>query len=134
VTPEDLEVVRGAYDAFARGDVDALTDRFLHPEVEWRTTPQVPFRGTYRGLEEVLRGMEEWTGPFDEITTEVEEMIDTGDQVVVRHRMRGRGSDSGVEVDLVLWQVVSVRDGKLVRMYDYLTREEALEAAAQLQG
>jgi hypothetical protein len=37
-------------------------------------------------------------------------------------------------VDLALFQVVAVRDGQLIRMHDYTTREEALEAAAQLRA
>ena len=47
--------------------------------------------------------------------------------------MRGRGRDSGVEVDLAIYQVVAVRDGQLTRMHDYATRGEALEAAAELR-
>jgi uncharacterized protein len=129
--PEDLAVVRGAYDAFARGDLEELRT-FLAPDIEWRTTPEVPFMGNYSGLDEFLRGMGEWTGAFEGITTEVEEMIDAGENVIVRHRMRGRGRDSGVEVDLEICQVVAVRDGKLIRMHDYSTREEALQAVAQL--
>jgi ketosteroid isomerase-like protein len=134
VSPEDLEVVRRAYEAFARGDIDGLLEHFVTPDVEWRTTPQVMFGGTHRGVDEMRDRMADWTGPFEEFTTEVEEMIDAGVHVVVCHRMRGRGRDSGVEVDLRLWQVVSVRDGKLVRMHDYSSRAEALAAAAQLQG
>lgn len=128
MTPEDLDTVRRAYDAFARGDRDALQE-LLSPDIEWRTTPDVPFLGNYRGLDQFLAALNEWTEPFDELTTTVEEMIDTGDRVVVRHRMRGRGTDSGVEVDLVLWQVVSVRDGRLATMHDFATREDAMEAA-----
>jgi uncharacterized protein len=133
VSPGDLDVVRAAYEAFARGDMAALTKR-LHPEIEWRTTPEVPFMGNYAGLDEFLRGMEEWTSAFEDVTTRVVEMIDAGENVIVHHRMRGRGRDSGVEVDLAIYQVVAVRDGQLVRMHDYTSREEALEAAAQLQG
>ena len=117
-----------AYEAFARGDLDAL-QQLLSPDIEWRTTPDVPFLGNYRGIDEFLRAMAEWTEPFDELTTTVEEMIDTGDRVVVRHRMRGRGTDSGVETDLVLWQVVTVGNGQLTRMHDFATREDALAAA-----
>ena len=130
---DDLAVVRGAYEAFGRADLDALMP-LLHPEIEWRTTAQVPFEGTYRGIDQFLRGMSEWTEPFDDFTTAVEEITDVGEQALVRHRMRGRGRDSGVEVDLVLWQLVSVRDGQLVAMRDYTSREQALEAADQLQG
>jgi ketosteroid isomerase-like protein len=133
MSPEDLETVRLAYDAFARGDLETLTT-FLAADIEWRTTPDVPFLGTYSGLDDFLRGMDEWTGAFEEVTTEVEEMIDAGENVIVHHRMRGRGRDSGAEVDLAIYQVVTVRDGKLTRMHDYLTREEALEAAAQRQA
>ena len=124
--------MRRAYDAFARGDLETLRT-FLGPDIEWRTTPEVPFMGNYSGLDEFLRGMDEWTSAFDEVTTEVEEMIDAGENVIVHHRMRGRGRDSGVAVDLVLFQVVAVRDGQLTRMHDYGTRDEALQAAAQLK-
>jgi ketosteroid isomerase-like protein len=133
MSPEDLETVRRAYDAFARGDLETLRT-FLAPDIEWRTTPDVPFMGNYAGIEAFLRGMGEWTSAFEDVTTEIEEMIDAGENVIVRHRMRGRGRDSGVEVDLAIYQVVAVRDGKLTRMHDYSTREEALAAAAQLQG
>ena len=133
MSPEDLETVRRAYDAFAGGDLETLTT-FLAPDIEWRTTPEVPFMGNYSGLDEFMRGMDEWTSAFDDVTTEIEEMIDTGENVIVHHRMRGRGRDSGVEVDLAIFQVVAVRDGQLVRMHDFGTRDDALEAAAQLQG
>jgi ketosteroid isomerase-like protein len=129
VSPEDLDTVRRAYDAFARGDL-AVLQEMLAPDIEWRTTPDVPFLGNYRGIDEFLGAMNEWTEPFDELTTTVEEIIDTGERAVVRHRMRGRGTDSGAETDLVLWQVVSVRDGKLATMYDFNNPEEALAAAA----
>jgi ketosteroid isomerase-like protein len=133
MSPEDLEVVHRAYDAFARGDLETLRT-FLAPDIEWRTTPEVPFMGNYVGLDEFLRGMDEWTSAFDEVTTQVEEMIDAGESVIVHHRMRARGRDSGVEVDLAIFQVVAVRNAQLVRMYDYSTREAALEAAAQLEA
>ena len=133
MSPEDLETVRRAYDAFAGGDLETLTT-FLAPDIEWRTTPEVPFMGNYSGLDEFMRGMDEWTSAFDDVTTEIKEMIDAGENVIVHHRMRGRGRDSGVEVDLAIFQVVAVRDGQLVRMHDFGTRDDALEAAAQLQG
>jgi ketosteroid isomerase-like protein len=127
VTPEDLDTVRQAFDAFAAADIERL-HAFLAPDIEWRTTPDVPFRGTYRGLDEFLRGMSEWADSFDGLTTTVEEMIDAGDRVVVRHRMRARGIDSGVEVDLRLWQVISVRAGRIATMHDYNSRDDALAA------
>ena len=49
---EDLETVRLAYDAFAAGDFEKLRT-FLAPDIEWRTTPEVPFMGNYVGLNRV---------------------------------------------------------------------------------
>ena len=94
MSPDDLAAVRDAYDAFGRGDMDAL-EKLLHPDIEWT------------------------------------ESFDAGEHVPVSHRMHGRGRDSGAEVDLAIWQVVSVRDGKLVRMYDFMDREEALAEAGR---
>jgi ketosteroid isomerase-like protein len=93
MSPEDLETVRRAYDAFAGGDLEKLRT-FLAPDIEWRTTPEVPFMGNYMGLDEFLRGMDEWTSAFEDVTTEVKEMIDAGDNVIVCHRMHGRGRGS----------------------------------------
>jgi len=42
----------------------------------------------------------------------------------------GRGSTSGVEVEMRNWQVITVRDGKVVRYRVFTTRQEALDAAA----
>jgi uncharacterized protein len=129
VKADDLDTVRRAYDAFARGDL-AVLQELLSADIEWRTTPDVPFLGNYRGIDQFLAALNEWTEPFDELTTTVEEIIDAGDCAIVRHRMRGRGTDSGAEVDLVLWQVVTVANGQLTRMHDFQTREEAFAAAS----
>jgi ketosteroid isomerase-like protein len=131
---EDLELVRSAYEAFARADTDALRNRFLAPDVEWHTPPEIPFEGPHRGVDDVCGLIEEWIAPFDRFTTVLEEVIDAGNRVIVRHRMCGKGRESGVDVDMTVSQVVTVRDGKVIRMDDFWTREEALEAVRQLQG
>jgi ketosteroid isomerase-like protein len=128
MSQENVETVRSGYEAFARGDLDGLRDGFWAAEIEWHTVSGVPFEGIYRGADEVRRGIEDWTGMFDEFTTVVEEMIDAGDRVIACHRMRGKGRESGVEIDTRLVQVVTVRGGKQVRIDDYWTRDEALEA------
>ena len=57
-----------------------------------------------------------------------EEFADTGDQVVVTVRFRARGRGSGIEVDARLYDVFTLRDGKIVRMDQFAERSEALEA------
>jgi hypothetical protein len=57
------------------------------------------------------------------------EFTDLGDAIVVKTRLvaRGRGSDVRVEADEtdVFW----FREGKIVRIQGFATKEEALEAA-----
>ena len=59
----------------------------------------------------------------------VQELIDAGEQVIVRGDERGRGRTSGVEVE---WAgnagVWTIRDGKIIRVAWFASREEALEA------
>lgn len=47
---------------------------------------------------------------------------------VTRHR--GRGRESGIEVDFEIFYVQRDRDGKLARPEMFLNRKQALEAAA----
>jgi ketosteroid isomerase-like protein len=58
-----------------------------------------------------------------------ESPVHGGDRVVVTLHFKGRGKGSGVEVDARSHQVHTLRDGKLIRLDEYLDRDEALEAA-----
>jgi ketosteroid isomerase-like protein len=49
--------------------------------------------------------------------------------VFVAARFRASGRASGVEVDTCLYEVYTVRDGKVLRIDEYAHRAEALEAA-----
>jgi ketosteroid isomerase-like protein len=56
-------------------------------------------------------------------------MRDGTDSVVACLHLTGRGKASGVEVDLRIYGHFKVRDGKIVYLYEYADRSEALEAA-----
>jgi hypothetical protein len=66
---------------------------------------------------------------FDDLHSEVHELIDTGDRVFGSFTVHGRGKHSGAETS---WDVVSVwtvRDGRVVRWQGFTDRDPALEAA-----
>ena len=54
-----------------------------------------------------------------------------GDRVVVTVRFRARGRGSGIEVDARLYDLFTLRDGKIVRMDQFAEQSEALEAVGQ---
>ena len=56
-------------------------------------------------------------------------MKDHADSVVACLHLTGRGKMSGVEVDLRVYMHYKLRDGKIVYLYEYADRDEALEAA-----
>ena len=52
MSQEDVAVVQSAYEAFRRGDVQAIF-ALLHPEIEIYQSEWVPWGGKYKGHEEV---------------------------------------------------------------------------------
>jgi ketosteroid isomerase-like protein len=128
MSQENVEIVRSAFEAFNRRDWDAA-GRDLAPDVEFTTPPRGPNAGTYRGRDELRGFWQELFTAFDAWTSESEEFIESGDQVVVivKTRMRPRGSSAEIENrNGSLW---TIRNGMVVSMRIFATPEDALEAA-----
>jgi ketosteroid isomerase-like protein len=123
MSQENVEVVRSLFAVLDRNDWGAALGLF-DPEVEWSST-----EGTFRGLEGVVSSVAEWLEPWEEHLIEAEEFAEAGDQVLAVVRLTGRGAGSGMEIDQRFFQVYAVRNGKIIRMVEFVTRNEALEAA-----
>jgi ketosteroid isomerase-like protein len=65
----------------------------------------------------------------EEPETTVEEVIGSGDHVVVIACFRGRGRGSGVTVAQRLYEVYTLRNGRVLRVDEFTDRDQALEAA-----
>jgi|SRR5215211_1021881 len=131
MSQENVENIRRAYAAFARGDVDAVLE-FLDQEVDWH--PAIaPIMGveTLRGRETVKRFLtRDLFEGFDRFRAEPLSVEDlSSDYVLVMVRYAGRGENSGIELDQTFATLFEMRDGLAVTMRDYSTRAEALEAA-----
>jgi ketosteroid isomerase-like protein len=70
----------------------------------------------------------QWQERFVDFRGEAQEYIDAGEYVIVPMRMRGRLRESDAEVVLDEVYVGKIRDGRLVEVREYRTREEALKA------
>ncbi|HZA90234.1 MAG TPA: nuclear transport factor 2 family protein [Solirubrobacterales bacterium] len=130
MSQENVEIVRRAYVALTRGDAEVLRDlappdftvdfsrRRVDPFVLRRDEMLAFFIGQSR---------ETWEGwP----TYEPKELIDAGDVVVAFIRTSARGKLSGVEVDALVWNVWTFRDGKPIKFtYFGEDRAAALQAA-----
>jgi ketosteroid isomerase-like protein len=86
--------------------------------------------GPILGRDAMRRYYGEWYELFDDLVAVVEEVIDARDGVIVTVlHVSGRAKASGAPVDMRVANVYTIRDGRIVRGREYLTREEALKAA-----
>jgi ketosteroid isomerase-like protein len=138
MSQENVEIVRGVYDAVARRDaanVLALYDADV--EVDGSRLPE----SAMTGLPHLLRGHEglrkitrEWNEAWEYAEDHCEELIDAGGEHVISVvTRRGRGLASGVEVETRRGGVWTIRDGKVVRTVWFPSVEEALEAVGLSQ-
>jgi ketosteroid isomerase-like protein len=126
---ENVEIVRAAYEAVNRGDLDAAVAN-IAPDMEYVASGAVPgAAGTYLGPEGVKRFVAGLWEEFDEPRAQIRDVIGAEDRVLVSATARGRGKLSGVETRWDTWQLWTLRDGKLVRGQGFTSREEALAAA-----
>jgi ketosteroid isomerase-like protein len=126
MSQENVEIVRHAYEQFARGDFSVWAD--LPDEFEFVTSSEVPDAGTYRG-EAAIRWMTAWVESFEGHTIEATEIIDAGDKVFVALLQRGRPRGSQTVLEGRWWAVMTLRGGEIVRSEVFPERAPALEAA-----
>jgi ketosteroid isomerase-like protein len=127
MSEENVEVVRQAYEAVARGDTEAAYSQ-VHPEIEFHTYAEAPAAGVYRGKEAVRKYNEDLIEQFESVRVDVEEVLDAGDRVVVMSTQRAVPKGGQQEIEVHMAEVWSVRDGLLAERHSYSTRDEALEA------
>ena len=129
VSERNVEIVRESFEAFGRGDFDAAFARY-DPAAEWQTADDEPDSRVYRGIPE-LRGFvahlaDPWTDRFGP-AIRFEDFIDCGDWVVAPWSGLLHGHGSGIEIEVSETYAVLVRGGRIVRVEEYRTVEQALE-------
>ena len=129
MSQDNVDVVRRGYEALARGDMEGLAVLFqehLHPDFEYRS--QLAGE-SYRGVEGALAWLNGVREAFQGYTVEIEDVMDSGEHVLVVSRQRGRGAGSGVPIE---WPISIVwtfdDDGRAVHGMGFSSRADALEA------
>jgi len=127
MSQENVEIVKAAYEAFARGGLDRWMDHFTD-DVHLR--PVEGYFGPLDGKVALRAYFQDWIDTFEGFWMKPVELIDAGaDKVVAVERYGGRATLSGVETDQTEAEVYTLRDGKILRVYEYAHRAEALKAA-----
>jgi ketosteroid isomerase-like protein len=126
LSQENLDKARDFIEAYNARDFDRAVENFDR-DIDW-VLPEHQASDSAKGIPGVLRffkGIDETMG---ELQLVPQEYLDEGDLVATRLRHRGRGKESGVEIDTELYhQVATFRDGVIVRMEYVDTWQKALE-------
>jgi ketosteroid isomerase-like protein len=133
----NVELVRGLYEALAsegsaRDFEPRLTDealgRFLDPSIEWLPVEHsLQAVDSYRGFDGVRRFWGEFLSAWERYRVEPLSFHDAGDQVAVVVHIVGR--THALEVDETRSSLLTVRDGRVVRVQSFAEPEGAREAA-----
>jgi uncharacterized protein len=126
MSQENVELVRGGFDAFQEGDLSRMLGLMVDELVTYRADPD---DATYHGKEGFLHATADWTEDFSEWSVIPEEFVDAGEFVLVRVRQMARGEASGIPVEGKFWFVLQMRGNRVAKVSFYIRRDAALEAA-----
>jgi uncharacterized protein len=113
---QNLEVVRGAYEAFSRGDVPAVL-AILADDIAWTVPPPLPQALEAHGRDEVGAFFERLGGIWEGLDLELTDFVASGDRVCVIGR--GSGKVGGQEAGYGFVHAWTLADGKAVRFDEY---------------
>jgi ketosteroid isomerase-like protein len=129
MSEDNVEFVRQALRTFNDEGADAAAAYYDPAVVLDNTQSPFPDAGVYRGLDSVRGWFDGLADAFGNISYKIETSRDLGDQVAVLLRVRGRAPHTGIEIDYRFAPLITVRNGKIVRIDRFAGFDEALEAA-----
>jgi ketosteroid isomerase-like protein len=129
MSQENVEIVRAGFELLKLGELHVF-EAWTTPDLVIVQPPEVPDAKTYEGRDALAAAWRDWPDQWEDFQLDLVELIDAGDDVVIGEtRHRGRGRESGIEMDFRVFYVYWLRDGKLARMEMFFSREQALDAA-----
>jgi ketosteroid isomerase-like protein len=127
--PTNSELLLAGYDAWNRDDCDAWL-ALLAPDATISTSGVFPdLSAEYCGHGEAIRFWRQMHAPWEKFRIDVEHVEDDAEHAFAAIRFRGKGIDSGIEVDMRFGMAIRVRDdGLATHMLNRRTLDEAREA------
>ena len=130
---QNVEVIRGAYDAFAGGDVPAVVAA-MAPDIEWNEAENFPYAdgNPYVSPQAVVEGVfariqQDW----DFWNIAIDDVLDAGDSVVVLGRYQSKNSTTGSDLDAQFAHIWWLDGGKITRFQQYADTAQVLRATGR---
>ena len=132
MSEENLETLQRAQEAWNAENLDGWLAE-LDPEAEWHTALEQALEGrgrTYRGHDGLRKAWDEYRSEtWGGLMNQIQEIRDLGESVLILGHLDVAGRTTGIESNQEFGQLVTFRDGKILRSEDFLSHAEALEAA-----
>jgi uncharacterized protein len=124
---DNVDVIQGAWDAFGRGDIDAVLDA-IAPAAETRVPESLPWGGTYAGPDGFRDFLTRLTENFDQFTATPDKVLGADDNhVVVLAIVKGRTRGGATIENRAIW-IYQLRDGKIADAETFGDTAQVLEA------
>ena len=118
--------------AEADSPLDFFYEQMWAPDIDHRAIEGAPDDvGPIIGRDAMRAYLADWYDMFADLTAVPEEIVDGGpERVIAVWHVTGTAKASGVPTELRLAAVYTIRDGRIVRGREYMTKDEALAAIA----
>jgi ketosteroid isomerase-like protein len=129
MSQENVELVRGAFQAFQRGGIEAALS-FFSPDCVWHPTNRWLEDSAYRGHDGMRRLAASFADNFDSWEYDVTDTRDADDRVIALGVMSGQIKSSRAPISQTICLVVSgFHDDTFGEIRAFASWREALEAA-----
>ena len=123
MTHPNAELLRGGYDAFAKGDIPSVLGIFAE-DIAWHVPGRSPLSGDYRGHQEVVgfftKAMELSGGT---LRVEADEILADGERIIALTTVSAeRNGQTWSSQEVHVWRV---QDGRVVAFREFQGDQEA---------
>jgi ketosteroid isomerase-like protein len=132
---QNVDLVKKGYEAFGRGDVEAMLGLF-DPQIEWSSPgpADLPTAGIRRGTQQVAEFFRTIGEMFEFTRFEAIKYVAQGDTVVVLGESSARLKPANAVLNDEWTHVFTVRDGRIVRFKEYLDTQATVAALRSAQA
>jgi uncharacterized protein len=133
VATANVDALRRGYEALNSGDLSEV-HALLHPDIEWQEDGAAPEAGVHQGRDTFETFLRSWLESFNDFRIEPEQIVEDDDRLIALVHQSGTGRASGIEVEVRIAHVWTIKDGRAVRWQSYPSREEALASVGPGTG
>ena len=125
---ENVTVLMEAFEAYGRGDMDAVAER-IDPEFRVEDRILIESDPVERGPDALFANLNLVREAFGDMTWEPQDVLERGDKIAVRVRAKGTGEATSLAFEEEIGHVYTLRDGRALKLDIFRTWPEARAAA-----